>query len=487
MTSAVAAEIEECLAGAPLVAAWRDFLDSAPVPFTIPGHKGRASLVSRTLGRLLAADVPLYGGLDTPKLEHGVLAEAERRAAACWQASWCRFSTGGSTHGNQVLALAAGRPGDLVLVPRTAHRSMLMGLVLAGLMPVWLPAALDGRFGLTAGVSARTVHQAVRAYPDAVALLLVEPGYAGVVSPDLAESISLAHSAGLAVIVDQAWGAHFGFHPAYPPNALRLGADAIVMSGHKTLPAFSQAAYVLAQGDRFSPSWLDRCFEASATTSPAGAILASLDAARCLLQAPAGHRLLDATARRVEQARKTLRSAGFEVPGPGDFPAGCFDSAKLVVRMGRSGNDGLDLERHLRGRGIAVEMADRSTIVPMVSLLDDDSTLGVLVDALTSGQGDGTPSSDPSTWSLPSQEVTVPAMSPRDAFFAPRRPVAFDQAIGEICAELVAPYPPGVPVMMPGERITALSLDTLRRAAAAGSRIAYAADETLGTVMVVDQ
>lgn len=480
--------IEECVAAAPLVMAWQQSVTAQKASFTIPGHKGRAGRLSGTLGRMLDADVPLYGGLDTPKLERGVLTEAEHLAAACWGASWCRFSTGGSTHANQVFALAVGKPGDTVLVSRTAHRSMLSGLVLAGLRPVWLPVELDPRYGMTAGVSTAAVAAALRQHPDAVALFLVEPGYTGVQSAVLGEVIDMAHDAGLTVIVDQAWGAHFGFHPDYPRHAMDFGADAMVLSAHKTLPAFSQAAYVLARGDRFDHDRLERCFEVCATTSPAGAILASLDAGRALLSDPVGAALLDQLRAEVALSRETLRNAGFEVPGPEDFEPGRFDPAKLILRMGTTGHDGIALERVLARRGIHVEMADRFTIVPIVGLVDDTADLAELIDALTSQpqpRQSGNAVAD-STWSLPSETASTTAMSPRDAFFAPSRPVPIHEAAGEICAEIIAPYPPGVPVFVPGELIEPCALDTLQRAATAGARIAYAADRTLQTILVVD-
>src|SRR5262245_55822992 len=134
---------DELLRDAPLLAAWHGYVDTVRLPFTIPGHKRAAGRLWPALGSVLATDVPLFGGLDTVELTAGALADAESRAARLWDGDWCRFSTGGSTHANQVLALAVGRPDDQVLVSRSVHRSMLSGLVLAGLTPVWLPTTVD--------------------------------------------------------------------------------------------------------------------------------------------------------------------------------------------------------------------------------------------------------------------------------------------------------------------------------------------------------
>ena len=156
-----------------LLQAWTAYVDSAPTPFTIPGHHRRAHDLSPRLGALLHGDVPLFGGLADIKTADQALAQAERRGAQLWGADWCRFSTGGSTHANQVTALAVGRPGDTVLVTRAAHRSTLSGLVLAGLRPVWLPVEIDDRSGLPVGTHPDALAAALAEHPDAVAVFCV--------------------------------------------------------------------------------------------------------------------------------------------------------------------------------------------------------------------------------------------------------------------------------------------------------------------------
>jgi lysine decarboxylase len=470
------------LLDAPLVQAWQQFADAGPTPFTIPGHKRRAGMMSPLLGRLLDADVPLYGGADTMKLTSGVLAEAERRGARLWDVPWCRYSTGGSTHANQVMCLALGRPGDTVLVARNAHRSVLSGLVLAGLRPVWLTPETDARFGVPAGLTPGQVEEALDHHPDAVGLMLVEPSYLGTFS-DVEGIVAAAHRRDVPVVVDQAWAAHLGFTEPYPPHALQQGADAMVTSAHKTLPAFSQASIVLARTDRLDADRLERAFEAEHTTSPSATVLASIDAGRALLGSPTGGVLLRRTAALVEAARRSLRESGLVVPGPENFPPGRFDPAKLVLVMGPSGRSGLDLERHLLDHGMPVEMADRDTVVVLVSMLDDETTLTRLVHAVKESLRDS-PGPQRAVEATP---ISLPPqrLSPRDAFFSPHETVPRAEARGRVSAELVAPYPPGVPVLVPGEEVTAETLDRLDRALAAGTRIAYAADSTLRLLQVV--
>lgn len=469
---------------APLAQAWAVALDAGGTSMTIPGHKRNGRSLAPLLSRLVDGDVPLYGGLDEVKLTRGVLADAERRGAALWDADWCRYSTGGSTHANQVLTLGIGRPGDTVLVARNAHRSIISGLALADLRPVWLPAQLDPRTGVPLGLDLGALRAALHEHPSAAGLFCVEPGYLGATS-DLAAVVERAHEHGVPVIVDQAWGAHFGTHPAYPPSALAAGADAMVLSAHKTLPAYSQAAVVAARGPRLDQHRLERAFEAAHTTSPAGTILASIDASRALLAHSEGRRRLGWLADRVAQLRADLGRAGISSVCPEDLPPGRYDPAKLVLMLAEAGLDGLAIERGLLERGIPVEMADRDTVVPIVTLADDEARVARLERALVDVTA--TLPRRPRKVVAAAQWTHTPtvAATPREAFFAPHRTVGRDDALDRVSAELVAPYPPGIPLVVPGERLTASTLDALEQARQSGARIAYAADPSLTTFQVL--
>jgi lysine decarboxylase len=328
---------------APLLDAWLRFHEEPPTPFTIPGHKQRRDLV----GDVVAGDVPLYAGLDTMKLTRGVLADAEQRAGRLWGAELCRFSVGGSTHGNQALALAVGRPGDRVVVARTLHRSMLLGLVLAGLVPVWVRTEVDPTHGLPMGVSPSAVETALRSAPDARAVFVGDPSYVGTVS-DVAGLAAVAHRYDVPLVVDAAWGAHLGFHPTLPAHALAAGADALVTSAHKALPAWSQGAVVLASSRRISPGRFDSAVEATATTSPSGAILASIDAARALLERD-GAALLGPVVEAVASVRRRLA----EVPGLVVLDGPAVDPTRVVVVLPGTGADGNAVEADLLRGGNA--------------------------------------------------------------------------------------------------------------------------------------
>lgn len=460
---------------APLLDAWLKFAEAPPTPFTIPGHKQRSDLV----GDVVAGDVPLYAGLDSMKLSTGVLLEGEARAARLWGADVCHFSTGGATHANQAVALALGSEGDSVIISRTLHRSMLLGLVLAGLTPVWVSPEVDARTGLPLGVAPETVDRALRAHPSAVAVLIGDPSYVGTVG-DVAGLAEAAHRHDVPLVVDAAWSAHFGFHPALPRHPLQLGADVMVTSAHKTLPAWSQAALILANIDRIDPVRLDAGVEATATTSAAGAILASIDAARALLETD-GESLLGAAVAAVRTARDRLHGVDrlLVLDGPH------IDPLKIALVLCGTGADGNAVERDLLTAGFPVESADRDVIIGVASLADTARTLDAFVDVLVTSieRHRGTPRDLVAPAAYRVKPDTV--LAPRAAYFASSQAVPIERSIGRISSELIAPYPPGIPVLAPGEKITEQAIGALEDARRAGIRIAYAADPALRTLRVV--
>ncbi len=464
-------------ADAPLLRAYFEALDrraGGEHPFFAPGHHGLTALTG-----IVASDAALAGNVDTIKLKHGWLVAAEQRAAELFGADLCRFSVGGSTHGNQALALAAGRPGQTIVVARTAHRSVLLGLVLAGLKPAWVQPDVDPVTGLAAGFSPDRVARALAANPDAAAVFLGDPSYVGTFSA-IAEHARIAHDAGIPLFVDAAWAAYFGFHPGLPEHALAAGADAVVTSVHKTLPAWSQGAVVLARTQRISAARLQRAFEATHTTSPSGTIMASIDGARALLEHH-GRRLLDALLGAVAEARERLRTVnGLHVlEGPG------VDPTKLTLGLAGTGAHGVEVESDLIDAGVPVEMADRDTIVAVVTVADDAGALTRLTETLIASierrRGRPRQIARAACW-IVEPKVVIP---PREAFFGETETVPRAEALGRISADLIAPYPPGVPTIAPGELVTPEAIAALTEAKATGLRVAYATDPSLETLEVL--
>jgi lysine decarboxylase len=298
--------------------------------------------------------------------------------------------------------------------------------------------------------------------------------------------IELAHEKEVPVIVDAAWGGHFGFHHELPHHVIALGADALITSVHKALPGYSASALLLAQGRFLDLDRLEQSFETTHTTSPAGAPLASIDGVRALLQLR-GPELIGQLIENVMHFKNLVQSE-FALPiflYPFDFPAGRFDPTKVVLRVEQLGASGIEIEKELQGAGIRVEMADRDTIVFLATMADrreDFETLAdTLIPILKRHQEQRRESATALSWSVTPQR----GISMRDAYFAKTEMVTAEKAVGRISADLIAPYPPGVAVVAPGEILTEQIVSGLSASKAAGVRIAYATDSTLAKYRVV--
>ena len=308
-------------------------------------------------------------------------------------------------------------------------------------------------------------------------MFLVEPSYVGMLS-DLEAITGIAHGAGVPVIVDQAWGAHLGFHPALPPHAIARGADAMVTSTHKTLTAFTQGSVVLARGGLLDLARVEEAFELLHTTSPSAQILASSDSARRLVEVR-GEELLGQACELAAGARARLRWID------GLHVSEASDPVKLVLGLAGTGADGFQVEADLLTEGVRLEMADRDTLVPIVTLADTPETVDRLVEALERSvalrRGPARPLAASSVWSL----EPVAALSPREAFFAPRERVAAEACGRPHRGRDGGALPAGIPALAPGELITEPILEALQREARAGTRVAYCSDPTLETLLVV--
>ena len=468
---------------APLLDAYLSYFESKRQPFTIPGHKQRASRLDAGLGLVVDSDTPLYGGLDEIKLTNQVLKEAEALAASLWGSDYARFSTGGSTHANQAIILALGKPGDKVALSRTAHRSVLSALVLAGLEPIWLSPQIDAATGVPIGISVAEFEKVINQKP--IALLLTEPGYLGTLS-DLPALIKAAHAHAIPVIVDAAWGGHFGFSTAVPAHCLAIGADALITSTHKALPGYSASAILIAQGKYLNLDRIEQSFETTHTTSPAGAPLASIDGCRALLHTR-GQELISELVINIEAFKSQVQSH-FDLSiflNTADFPTGRFDPTKIVLRANQLGASGVEIENALQAQLIRVEMADSDTIVFLATLVDSKEDFNhlatALIPILKSQQKSPRTTATSLSWSV----IPTVAISMRDAYFAETEMVSAEKAMGRISADLIAPYPPGVAVVAPGEVLTKLIVQGLATTKAAGVRIAYATDPTLASYRVV--
>jgi len=466
----------------PLVDAWNRARSAGAHPLQVPGHKNRywspgRALGSELLGPLIRDDISLQGGVDDNAYSGGYLLHAEALWARSVGADHVRFLLGGSSQGNLAALVTIGGPGAVVAVDRTSHRSALSGLVVSGSMPAWVFPVIHPELGLPLGVQPACLDGLA---PTITGVFVTTPSYVGTIA-DVASLARHCHDRGWPLAIDQAWGAHLAFLPGR--GAFEQGADLVTTSVHKALMGYSATAVVGVRGDRVSGHRLDQAVDLTATTSPSATPLASIDATRAIMDA-CGRQEIERAAARAEAMRTRLR----RVPGlvvVDDAVAGVpCDPLKLTLWLPRTGVDGSALAEALWGFGHGVESSDLDTIVMTLTVVDDDAfceeVTGLLVTLIERQRQGPRPPAPAGVWRVTPEVV----LSPREAFFAPRRRIPMADAIGEIAAEQFCPYPPGIPLLAPGERVTA---DVVRDIQQAGTfaRVAYCGDPTLQTIEVV--
>jgi lysine decarboxylase len=464
------------------------------VRFHVPGHKGgagadpglRSAIGERALALDICQDIE---GIDvgpspTP------YARAEELAAIAYGARRTWFLTNGASQGNHALCLALAKPGVHVLVQRNSHASVVDGLVLSGGMASFVAPEYDAELGMAHCVTPAALDRALEREPDISAAFIVSPTYYGMAA-DIRGCAEVAHAHGAALVVDCAWGSHFGFHPALPESPLAQEADAVLASTHKIVGSLTQSAMLhVAHDSAVDPDEIARCVRLVRSTSPSSLLLASLDSSRRQLAAH-GEALLDRTLAAAGRARTAIDEIfgcsvvdGAMVGRPGI--AG-WDPLRVVIDVRGTGSTGYELAADLRASyDIYVELATHTTLVLVLGL-------GQPVEPLERFAHDfaevvrrlARPGERPRIAEPPGAldyEAVVPI---REAFLGKGEAVAVDDAIGRISCESIAGYPPGVPALLPGERVTSEVVDYLRALTSAGARLHGAADSTFATVRVI--
>lgn len=464
-------------------------------------------------------DLTEVGGLDDLHAPSGVIEEAQRLAAEAFGAGRSFFLVNGTTAGILALLLATAAEKETVLVPRNAHRSVLAGLILSGARPVYLRPEYDADLDLALGITTSSVAQALADHPDAAALVLINPTFHGF-APPVGEIIRVCGN--VPVLADEAHGAHFAFHRAFPPSALSAGAAAAVQSLHKTAGSLTQSS-ILHLGSPLEPGSTPGSARAGAleptrvtleparvaamlrlvqSTSPSYLLMASLDLARREM-ALSGEQNLDRALALAAEARRSIeRIPGLRCPGPdmiGRPGVAGFDSTKLLIDTRGAGMSGWEVSQFLMRHDIAVELAGSGYVLAMVTIGDTPETIEALVTALSrlprqtggsperSGRSEG--SGGPGGVPDPLGEPPIPlqAMTPRQAYLAPKDSIPLEEAAGRIAGEMVAPYPPGISVLCPGELIDKQALEYLLMLRSRGIHLQGPQDATLTTISVVKE
>ncbi|MEW6572840.1 MAG: aminotransferase class I/II-fold pyridoxal phosphate-dependent enzyme [Bacillota bacterium] len=467
----------------PLVEALKRYVEKGYTPFHTPGHlQGGAAppVLRRWWGRsVFSADLTEVPGLDDLQASSGVIREAEELAAKLAGAENTFFLVNGSTAGNLAMIMAAAGPGDKVVLPRTIHRSAVAALVLSGAEPVFLPVRWLEDFEIPLPPEPAVYRDALAERPEARAVFSVYPDYYGV-AVDLEAVAREAHSLGLPLLVDAAHGVLFGRHAEMPPGAMACGADASVESVHKRAGALTQAAWLLVQGNRVSPARIRDALRLVTTSSPSYLLLASLDAARRQLAASG-----ESLCRRIIELAVYARAELARCPGVSVLSAAGesyrVDQTRLVLNFRAAGISGFTAAKLMRRSGVVAEMADFHNVVLLLSpghRMRDIKTLVCAVRKVLDKTREQV--------RAPRFPQAPPArLSPREAWLAPSRAVPPAEATGLVSAEIVAPAPPGIPVLLPGEEVTAEAVAYLYAVRAAGARVQGAQDPELNTILVV--
>lgn len=465
-----------------------------PGRFQVPGHKGGIGAdpaMAELVGAVgLRNDIPsVTEGVDVGP-EPTPFQQAQELAAEAWGAGRTWFLINGASQGNHATMLALAHMGSRVVVQRNVHSSVIDGLVLSGMRPTFVAPELDPELGIAHGLTPRSLATALDETPEAVAALVVSPTYFGACA-DVAALAEVAHSRGVPLVVDEAWGAHLHFHPDLPTAALEAGADLVTSSTHKIVGSLTQAAMLhVGRGGRIDDAIVDRCVSLVETTSPSGLLSGSLDAARRQISVH-GEELLGEALVALARTRERIR----EIPG-----LDVLDE-RMVGRPGVAGWDPLRLGIDVRGTGssaqrlwkaafhnaeIDLELYSGNVVVAIFGVGEPPEEAGErLVDGLRKAVAEleETPGA-PDEKLAPAPPWGELVLTPREAFLGPQEVVPFDAAAGRIAAEGLAAYPPGIPNVLPGERLTAETLDFIGESVAHGGYVRGSSDRELKTLRV---
>jgi lysine decarboxylase len=459
--------------------------------FHVPGHQGGRGVdqaLSEFLGpKVWRADLTEVLGIDDLHRPTAQVKEAQALAAAAFGAEQTHFLINGSTSGNHAMLLATTGPGDVVLMPRNAHRSLWGGLLLSGASAAVYQPPFDSELGVYRVATPACVEAAVIGCPAAQCFVLSSPSYHGHAA-DTVGVVQKAHDLGLMVLADEAWGAHLAFHCGFPTSAVHAGADLTVQSTHKMLPALTQSAMLHVRGDRVDRARLDLVLRTILSSSPSALLVASLDVARRQF-ALHGRRILDDLAGLAARARDDLNALeGISCWGGELQPKGAVsfrDPTRLVVSALLRGHTGYELEAFLRHEHrLQIEMPDLFGVVVVLTAGHTQEHLGSLVKAVDALPRQAS-SLDVKGFQLAPPTFSDAVFTPRDALHSPTERVPFQRAAGRRAAETVTLYPPGIPWLLPGERIVDEVLDQLKARQRAGGNIQGATDPSLETIRVL--
>ncbi len=441
------------------------------VPFDVPGHKhgkGNPELTAFLGEKCMSVDVNSMKPLDNLCHPVSVIREAEKLAAEAFGASHAFFMVGGTTSAVQSMIMACVKAGEKIIMPRNVHRSAINAMILTGAIPVYVNPEVDSRLGISLGMSVKQVEKAIQENPDAKAILVNNPTYYGICS-HLQAIVDLGHDHGMKVLVDEAHGTHFYFSDDLPLSAMAAGADMASVSMHKSGGSLTQSSFLLA-GKNMNADYIRQIINLTQTTSGSYLLLSSLDVSRKNL-ALNGQQIFSKVQQLAQYARDEINQIGDYYAYGRELINGDsvydFDITKLSVFTLDIGLAGIEVYDLLRDEyGIQIEFGDIGNILAYISVGDSEANIERLVGALSEikrrFKKDRTGMLD--------HEYINPqvVMSPQKAFYSAKESLPLAQSIDRVCSEFVMCYPPGIPILAPGERITQPVLDYIQYAKAKG-------------------
>jgi arginine decarboxylase len=479
----------------PLIDALQATMQRSKTVFCTPGHKLGQSIpkpMQTLIGtKPFQADLPDLPGFNLYEPD-GVVASAQALAAQAFGAERTWFLINGSTVGIVAAILATCGPGDKIILPRNIHTSAIAGLILSGAHPIFIHPDYDSDWDLAHCITPQAVATALERYPETKAILMVSPTYHGVCG-DVAAIATLAHHRNIPLLVDEAHGAHFAFHSDLPTSALEAGADLVVQSTHKLLSALTQASMLHLQGSRIEPTRISKTLQMLQSSSPSNLLLASLDAARQQMVAEGKH-LLSQTLTLAHHARAQIHQLpGLSVLQPERAITAGFkslDPTRITVNVSGLGLDGYTADEIFTQRfGVIAELPSLRHLTFIVSIGNTQADISQLIDAFEQlTQMNAVASSvQPLINKINLPFIEVSERSPREAFFAPQESVPIHQSIGRMSAETICPYPPGIPLILPGEKITREAIAQLQHIQSAGGLMTGCEDPNLQKLKVMQE
>jgi arginine decarboxylase len=476
----------------PLFTALVNHAQKQPVQFHIPGHKkgqGMENDFRQFIGEnALSIDLINIAPLDDLHRPSGIIKDAQELAAEAFGADCTFFSVQGTSGAIMTMILTVCSPGDKIIVPRNVHKSIMSAIIFAGARPIFISPVMDLKLGIAHGVTIRSIRRALEKHPDAKAVLVINPTYYGI-STNLKAIVELTHSYNIPVLVDEAHGVHIHFNDNLPVSAMQAGADLAATSVHKLGGSLTQSSILNVQGDRISSARVQSIISMLTTTSTSYLLLASLDTARKQL-ALHGREMADSAIRMANKARAQIN----QIPGLYCFGEDIlggeatydYDPTKLTIHIIKLGINGYEAEVWLREHyNIEIELSDMYNILCIITSGDSEQTIGTLIAALQELSDRYIEHDHSIDVVVKVPEIPHLSLSPRDAFYAETEIVEFTKAAGRIIAEFIFVYPPGIPILLPGEVISQDNINYIIEHLEVGLPVQGPEDKSMKNVKVI--